>query len=696
MRVVVTATNAGGSSAPSAARAVVAPAAPAPVNTAPPAISGTASGADPDGDHGHVVGPADPYAYQWRRCDSGPNYEQGRRAGRPQRTCPDTHRHLSRRRLVLGQRRRGRHERPPVRLAAATGSVSSPQREPQRRRHGELRAGCGSSACRRPPSAATSRRRATAACSCASSPRARSRCASPPAPRSRRRPSRSPWTGFTTTSSPRKRGRSPPLHRRRRPDRHGHERDADGDHESARDWAERERDEPEPRRELRRLRGLQRRARRGQVQRHFSIGTTPGCTASPGPPPRPTSSVRPTSARPSGSLSPPRTAAAPAPRPRRRPRRSVPRRRPRPANTSPPTISGTRSQADAHGGPRRLERHAADHLRLPMAALRLDGAGCVAIAGATASTYAIVAVDVGSTLRVAVTASNSAGESSATSTPGVASPAIGRLPRPVVHRGRDTAPTGSKPESKLWWNDGFWWASLWTPRATLPHLPARCVDTQTWIDTGVRSTTGRGRAPTRCGTAPAPLRRLARLLDVRARPHPGHPGAPLPLQLQRGHEDVHASTPASRSRSTTPRPRRSSIDKDSTGHAMGDLDAGHEGLRQPHDGRQRLRIWGTPFVLPVSGATKLEQRRHLVGGRVRRQQDRRDVEQPADLGDVLRRPRRRRRPTRPGAQPDGGPGPELRRRPHQPQVASGRRQRPRLRGGQDVARRPAQREPERP
>ena len=26
--------------------------------------------------------------------------------------------------------------------------------------------------------------------------------------------------------------------------------------------------------------------------------------------------------------------------------------------------------------------------------------------------------------------------------------------------GAGTAATGSKPESKLWWNDGFWWASM--------------------------------------------------------------------------------------------------------------------------------------------------------------------------------------------------------------------------------------------
>jgi hypothetical protein len=27
----------------------------------------------------------------------------------------------------------------------------------------------------------------------------------------------------------------------------------------------------------------------------------------------------------------------------------------------------------------------------------------------------------------------------------------------------NSTPTGEKPESKLWWNDGFWWGSLCSP-----------------------------------------------------------------------------------------------------------------------------------------------------------------------------------------------------------------------------------------
>ncbi|MGH3113555.1 MAG: hypothetical protein ACRDOP_08820, partial [Gaiellaceae bacterium] len=47
------------------------------------------------------------------------------------------------------------------------------------------------------------------------------------------------------------------------------------------------------------------------------------------------------------------------------------------------------------------------------------------------------------------------------------------------------APSGSKPESKLWWNDGFWWGSLWHRASGDFHIFRLDVGTQTWVDTGV-------------------------------------------------------------------------------------------------------------------------------------------------------------------------------------------------------------------
>ena len=48
----------------------------------------------------------------------------------------------------------------------------------------------------------------------------------------------------------------------------------------------------------------------------------------------------------------------------------------------------------------------------------------------------------------------------------------------------DGEPTGQKPESKMWWNDGFWWASLFNNSDKNYHIYRLDLATQTWIDKG--------------------------------------------------------------------------------------------------------------------------------------------------------------------------------------------------------------------
>jgi hypothetical protein len=45
--------------------------------------------------------------------------------------------------------------------------------------------------------------------------------------------------------------------------------------------------------------------------------------------------------------------------------------------------------------------------------------------------------------------------------------------------------TGTKPESKLWWNDGSWWASMWEVSAEEYRIFRLDLTTQTWIGTSV-------------------------------------------------------------------------------------------------------------------------------------------------------------------------------------------------------------------
>ncbi len=48
------------------------------------------------------------------------------------------------------------------------------------------------------------------------------------------------------------------------------------------------------------------------------------------------------------------------------------------------------------------------------------------------------------------------------------------------------SPSGSKPESKLWWNDGFWWASMWDTATADFYIYKLDLASQTWIKTPTR------------------------------------------------------------------------------------------------------------------------------------------------------------------------------------------------------------------
>jgi hypothetical protein len=63
--------------------------------------------------------------------------------------------------------------------------------------------------------------------------------------------------------------------------------------------------------------------------------------------------------------------------------------------------------------------------------------------------------------------------------------------------GAQNSPTGEKPESKLWWNDDFWWASMWSQSAAAYHIFRLNTANQSWVDTGtVLDNRGGSRADT--------------------------------------------------------------------------------------------------------------------------------------------------------------------------------------------------------
>ena len=86
-----------------------------------------------------------------------------------------------------------------------------------------------------------------------------------------------------------------------------------------------------------------------------------------------------------------------------------------PANTAPPTISGTAQDAQTLSASRGSWSGSPGGYAYQWRRCDTSGAGCTSISGATASSYRLVSGDVGATIRVIVTATNPAGSSSATS-----------------------------------------------------------------------------------------------------------------------------------------------------------------------------------------------------------------------------------------------------------------------------------------
>jgi hypothetical protein len=50
--------------------------------------------------------------------------------------------------------------------------------------------------------------------------------------------------------------------------------------------------------------------------------------------------------------------------------------------------------------------------------------------------------------------------------------------------GGNSRPTGEKPESKLWWNDNYWWGILWSDWDNAYHIFWLDPETHEWWDTG--------------------------------------------------------------------------------------------------------------------------------------------------------------------------------------------------------------------
>jgi PKD repeat protein len=203
---------------------------------------------------------------------------------------------------------------------------------------------------------------------------------------------------------------------------------------------------------------------------------------------------------------------------------------------------------------------------------------------------------------VTLTASNAGGSDTVTRTGliSVSEPNVGYQDGST--QGAGNAATGEKPESKLWWNDGSWWASMLHPASQTYHIYRLDRPNQTWVDTGtliddrpksradalwdgsrlyVASHVFASSSSTAASGNPARLYRYS--YDPATKTYSLDAG--FPVQITNFSSETLT------------------IDKDSTGVLWATWTQGSQVYVNSTTGGDA--VWGTPFVMPTSGATGL-------------------------------------------------------------------------------------------
>src|SRR3990172_5524508 len=173
--------------------------------------------------------------------------------------------------------------------------------------------------------------------------------------------------------------------------------------------------------------------------------------------------------------------------------------------------------------------------------------------------------------------------------------------------GTDADPTGEKPESKLWWNDGSWWASMWDEGSSAFRIFRLDVGTQPWVDTGVTlDTRAKSRADVLWDAASGKLYVASHVFRKNTGPSSTRNG-----RLWRFSYDALKDTYSLESGFPVDINQSDSetlvIEKDSTGRLWATW------VEESPDGSGTYRVfvshtlgsdtvWETPFVLPVAGA----------------------------------------------------------------------------------------------
>jgi PKD repeat protein len=165
------------------------------------------------------------------------------------------------------------------------------------------------------------------------------------------------------------------------------------------------------------------------------------------------------------------------------------------------------------------------------------------------------------------------------------------------YAGAGADPTGEKPESKLWFNDGSWWGSLWDTASGRYEIHRLNTSTQTWTSTNVPLDT---RSNTRADTL-WDGSKLYVASHVFGSPSSGY-AANLWRFSYNGSTDTYTLDAGWPQQVNNVRSESLVIDKDSTGQLWATWVQGSSGNRTVWLNRTMSgdSSWGTPFELPVA------------------------------------------------------------------------------------------------
>ena len=165
------------------------------------------------------------------------------------------------------------------------------------------------------------------------------------------------------------------------------------------------------------------------------------------------------------------------------------------------------------------------------------------------------------------------------------------------YNGASATPTASKPESKLWWNDGSWWATMYDATAKSYAIFQLNSGSNTWGSTGVKTDS---RATTHADTLWDGNR-----LYIASHVFSNTPASGNPARLYRfsynAATDTYTLDSGFPAQINNVKTETLVIAKDSTGKLWATWVEGSKVyVNRTVGGDQN---WGTPFVVPGPGTT---------------------------------------------------------------------------------------------